>query len=392
MDTVTSRHDTDAPGDAPGAAPAAPLDLTLTQQVSHAAERRRLELLASKRDAWRNRLELHLADAGWYRRAAARWEPGRPSSPAELDRQERAAIRRADYARRRVETLSRHLTPRAARCGTGERWVRCGCGAGAAYPLPTTCNVRGVCASCDGRRARKLRRRVVAAVDAHVAAARRARRSARIRLITLTIQHSGDLARDRAELARGWRELRKSLHRWWGGMPPFVFVWETTRGRDGLGHEHAHVLVVGGPTWWNYAAIRRAWLVACPRSTNLDIDARGPQTAAGAGRYVSKYVTKGCQLDGSWSDELVAQWLAAHYGARMVSTSRGFWAFHVEQRPCRYCGELHKAAAKPSEWELAKRKLAERLADRWLAEGSTARAGPFHVEHPAVFHVEHVTH
>lgn len=326
-------------------------------------------------------MELHLADAGWYARAAERWEPGRPGSRAELERAAAAARRRAKYARARVESLSRHVGPRAARCGQQERWIRCGCAGGAAQPIPARCNVRGVCVECDRRRGRRMRRRMVAAVTHHQRAARAARRSATVRLLTLTVAHSGDLARDRAELVKGWQQLRKQLHRWWGRVPPFALVWETTAGADGRGHEHAHVLVIGGPGWWPYAAMRRVWMTACPRSKSLQIDAvRGG--AAGAARYVSKYVTKGIDHAAGWSDELTAQWLAAHYGARMVATSRGFWTFHVERRPCASCGECYRVAERPSTWELARRELLRRSCERWI-EGEPDPLGPrtFHVEH-----------
>ena len=382
MASTTVPPPADAPRDVPppGAAERPDVYLTHRQEVSQACEVRRRELLADKRKAWENRRSEALADQGAYTRMAdAAKGRGDLAAESRLRRLAARAARCAARAHARVERLRHDLAPRVAKCEVAQRWVRCGCADGAPQPLARSCNVRLLCSRCDARRARRLRRRLVAAVAHHVEELRRARRSARVRMITLTVAHSGDLRRDRAELTAGWRTLRKQLGRWWGDPPRFALCWEHTPGRDGLGHVHAHVVVLGGPSWWSYAAIQRTWRSACPRSSGLHV-ATSRGGASAAARYLSKYVTKGlAELPDDAPDELRAQLLAACYQARMVSTSRGFWV-PLDQLPCRYCGQLHRAAHPPSRWELGLRALRERRADEWLAAGSASVGS---VEHAA---------
>lgn len=182
----------------------------------------------------------------------------------------------------------------------------------------------------------------------------------RVRMITMAIAHSGDIARDRAELVAGWEALRKQLHKWFGKALPFALLWETTPGRDGLGHEHAHVIVIGGPEWWPYGKIQKTWHTACPRSAKgpgIQIDLAGTKRrdrdpTKSAANYLTKYATKGAELGGEgWSDELVAQVLAAHYNKRMITTSHGFW---VAPPPiCPTCHEHVHRAAVPHGWASA---------------------------------------
>jgi hypothetical protein len=165
-------------------------------------------------------------------------------------------------------------------------------------------------------------------------------------MITLHVAHSGDLAADRAALVAGWEGLRKQLHRWFGEALPFCMVWETTPGRDGLGHEHCHVIIFGGPAFWNYGQIQRTWRSVCPRSSHLDIQVAKGDQAKAAARYLCKYATKGIDLSSpEWSEELVAQVIAAHYNKRWISTSRGFWSAPLPV--CRTCGTSCRVAARP---------------------------------------------
>jgi hypothetical protein len=200
-----------------------------------------------------------------------------------------------------------------------------------------------------------MSRRLHEAIPRHVAAAQRPgfRWRVRVRMITMTIQHSGDLARDRAELVAGWEGLRKQLHRWFGRALPFALFWETEPGRDGLGHVHAHCVVIGGPEWWNYRAIQRTWHRACPRSAKgpgIQINMEtGKDPGRGAAYYLAKYASKGAKIGGAgWSDELVAQTLAIGYGKRWITTSEGFWA--APEPICQECGEHVHRAAPPHAW------------------------------------------
>lgn len=350
------------------AVPAAPppLDLTRLQLLSPQIEDRRRELLASHRDRWekraaqlaellawyqaerdaRERGVAQLDAAGWH---AAAIRAGWAAQLAELVADTEDCRRKLKYAEARAKALREDIGPRRALCERTDRWIRCGCEAGAARPVPVGCRQRCICGPCRARWAARMRRRLLEAAPKFLAA-----RGARTRMITLTVQHSGDLARDRRDLVKGWEALRKQLHKWWGYAVPFCLVWETKPGTDGLGHEHAHVVVLGGPAWWPYAAIQRVWKRACPRSSHLDIAiaSRAKDQAKAAASYLCKYATKGADLDGEgWTDELVAQVIAAHYNQRWITTSHRFWA--PIEPICKHCGEHCRVAVPPNGWERA---------------------------------------
>lgn len=340
-----------------------PLDSNRSQLLSPGIETRRRELLVNHRNRWLERAESLSDLVAWYQAELDRVE--RLAAAAELAgayRTEREvevgvgelvadlvdARGKLRYARARVRSLTEDLGPRSAVCGQNRRWIRCGCEDGSVRPVPDECRQRAVCGVCRKRWALRMRRRLL---DAGARWLERQGRAARTRMITLTIQHSGDLARDRAELVRGWTALRKRFHRWWGYAVPFCMVWETTPGLDGLGHEHAHVIVLGGPAWWPYAGIQRIWRHACPRSSHLDIRvaSRRKDQAKAAASYLCKYATKGADLDGElWSDELVAQVIAAHYNQRWISTSHRFWS--PPEPICKHCGEHCRRAKPPDGW------------------------------------------
>jgi len=259
-----------------------------------------------------------------------------------------AAGRKLKYARARARSLTEDLGPRASACQKNQRWIRCACEDGAARPVDVDCRQRTICEGCRKRWAGKMRRRILDAAPRWIEKMSRGRYRARVRMITLTVAHSGDLARDREDLVKGWEGLRKQLHKWFGEALPFCMVWETTQGTDGLGHEHAHVIVVGGPGWWNYSAIQRTWRNVCRRSSHLDIQTAKGDQAKSASRYLSKYATKGVSIGSSWPDRLIAQWIACHYGKRWISTSLGFWA--PPEPICRHCGERCRRAKPPGTW------------------------------------------
>ncbi len=159
-------------------------------------------------------------------------------------------------------------------------------------------------------------------------------------MITLSCRHSGDVATDREALIRGWMGLRKQLHRWFGRALPYCLLFEVTAGTRHDGHVHAHVIVVGGPAFWPYAAIQRTWRAVCPSSTHLDIQLA--RSAEGAAGYLAKYATKGAAIGGSWPDDLVADVIAMQYGKRSITASRGFLA--RRDPVCDCCGTwIHRA-------------------------------------------------
>lgn len=362
----TDTTQADAAGLPPAGRPA--LVLTESEHLSLAIERRRRALLVTAREHWESRAWYVEGEVARYHaesdelahqveaaEAAELWTLARQLG-ARLDVARaswRRAVSRKKYATARVKSLTSDLSPRLAKCGAATRWLRCGCEGGLPRPIDAACGQRAACAECRRRWAGRMRKRLLAVLPEWIDRARDERgRGGRVRLITLTIAHSGDLARDRAELVEGWVGLRKQLGRWFGAPLPYALVWETTPGRDGQGHEHAHVIAIGGPPRWNYAAIQRTWRTMCPRSSHLDIQLAGARRPGrtscdpvkAAAYYLGKYATKGVEIGGAgWSDELVAQVLAAHYGKRGVSTSHGFW--HPLDPICEACGcWIHRAA------------------------------------------------
>lgn len=340
--------------------------MTRYQLLSPQIEDLRRDLLSWHRNRWETR-ESKLAELlAWYtaeldsldRRVAEleaaelyaeaiRTGLSRPELQADTD----GCRRKLKYARARVRSLREDLGPRAMNCQREDRWIRCSCEGGAARPVPVDCRQRTVCEGCRKRWAIRMRKRILEAAPRWIEKMTRGRHRARVRMITLTVAHSGDLALDRAELVKGWEGLRKQLHKWFGEALPFCLVWETTPGADGLGHEHAHVIVIGGPGWWNYSAIQRTWRNVCPRSSHLDIQTTKGDQARAAARYLSKYATKGVSIGSAWPDPLIAQWIAAHYGKRWISTSLRFW--QVPEPICKHCGERCQRAPKPNGWVVA---------------------------------------
>lgn len=338
-----------------------PLDLTHLQLLSHAIEHRRRDRLASIRDLWEKRLDERRRGAAWYRFRADEIEreltshqlagtappPGLAVEGAIAAAAAARLARLATYAGRRVAALAGDLGPRLAECGQGERWIRCECDGGAPRGVTRRCGQRAICRDCARRFALRCRRRALAAIPGHQRDHRDQRnRPGRVRMITLTVRHSGDVATDRARLIAGWEGLRKQLHRWFGRALPFVLLVEVTPGAQHDGHVHAHVVVIGGPAFWPYAAIQRTWRAVCPHSTHLDIQLA--RSVAGAAGYVTKYATKSAAVVGSgWSDELTADVIAMQYGKRAVTASRGFW--RPPEPICACCGTWITIAKPPDE-------------------------------------------
>ena len=340
------------------------------------------------------------------RRVAAELEARASGVPEGGDAELLAAAtarRRARYAHGRQLGLAQGRAARAARCGESSVRIRCGCGP---VELPIGCGQIYVCPICRDRHHRRWKRRIVEALGARLAEERAAwARSGRRRgapavyMLTLTIGHSGDLARDRADLSRLWTLLRRRLWSLSGRAFPFALAVEYTAGRDGLGHVHAHVVAV--LPWFDWAAAQRAWkeirttVRPGEAPSALDIRAtvqRGGRTrrmdAGAAANRLAGYVTKGVELRGAvavatyaskgseaeeWDPELAARVIAAQYGRRRVSTSRAFYVraassrcrccretFHVERRP-----EGRTPLDPPSPWVAALARQASQ--DRWRA-------------------------
>lgn len=220
------------------------------------------------------------------------------------------------------------------------------------------CRDRHVCATCAKDAGRKTYARSIPAVERMVKQAfrewhARGRFEATrpvVRLLTLTVRHSGDLVHDRKVLEKGWVRHRAWLAKTWNPRKTphrtrmrFVRVWECTNGHDGLGHVHFHAVTVAPR--YSYKAARAAWIGHTDgASTQYDVTSIPKDNAKQAAQYLAKYVSKGSAgLDG----ETAAAWWVASYARRALSTHRGCW---LEKEPphCQECGSLLL------EWVLAK--------------------------------------
>lgn len=270
-------------------------------------------------------------------------------------------LRSAQWAEERARAAS--LTRAAILSTCRKRWRRVGCGC-SVQELPVGCELVALCDWCRARHWRRWRRRITRAMGAHARAARdhwhRAGRrgsAPSIYLVTLTMPHSGDIVRDREVMGRAWRVLSKaaSYGQWWGHH---ALVYEVTRGRDGLGHVHAHVAALS--SWIPFAELRAIWARAIPGATQVDVvtptQARQRAKAAGrrfdpasnSGQYLAKYVTKGCDPR-EFTGEKAGELLAAFRGRRKVTTSKHFWRPTAQaSRTCKKCGGDHRLLAAPA--------------------------------------------
>lgn len=253
-------------------------------------------------------------------------------------------LSRRERLRYRYSALGRR-DERVDSCVSRRAFVTCGCGT----RQVGGCGVRALCDHCRKTYRARLRRRAVKALEAHVAAAprrwvempagdgktRSVKRKDRLRLLTLTVRHSGDVEVDRERLQRGWVRLRAWIRKSWGYSPAYVGCWEVTPGRDNRGHIHLHVITLW-PYWVDYGELCAAWRRA------VDDDQAAPDVklirkgAAGGVWYVMHYSSKGLDV-AKMSGELAGDVLATLYARRAVTTSRGFWL----PRPicCEKCGQ-----------------------------------------------------
>lgn len=236
------------------------------------------------------------------------------------------------YAVNRARALNRTYVEKIGRCAKRGVRIKCKC-RGWRGVRWFGCRQHLTCERCCQQRSRQLGQRIRAGLEvAHAGAGP----GAKLVLLTLTVRHSGDVARDRDAIAAGWRRFYKALRARWGAWP-YVGVWEVTAGADEQGHVHAHVAVVW--PWRDWGEVRKLWLRACPESERIHFvaarrDGR-PSDARSVGRYLGKYLAKSTQDDGI-TRELRADVVAMAYGQRSVFTSRGFWQpWHPV---CKCCG------------------------------------------------------
>ncbi len=233
------------------------------------------------------------------------------------------------YARGRARKSALPYMERLNDCERAGVVVKCAC-PGKRDVRWFTCRAHLVCRACRKRRGKQLRSKIHAALAARLDEAPRGHQ---LVMMTITLEHTGDVGDDRRELMDSWRRFRKAYHRRWGRFS-FVATHEVTPGTDGAGHPHAHVVCVwpwgapGDGSAGDWELLRKMWIAACPTARRVSFEAsRTPKNAA---RYISKYVSKGVQTD-DFSPQLRAIVLAGTYNTRWIFTSRAAW---VPFQPC----------------------------------------------------------
>lgn len=242
------------------------------------------------------------------------------------------AARKAEWHLRRANV--KPFGERAAACGAVAVQLTCKC-CGVVDTVERRCGARLACQGCSKKFYGRMRRRMLGALAARLAdeqarwkaAGSHRGRQPRPALLTLTLRHSGDLAKDRRALSAAWHRFAS----WWrmreGRALPYAWSVEVTPGSDGLGHVHMHAVCI--IPWVDYGQLHAAWKRATlGHATHIDVQtgAKGRPnaavTTAQAARYLAKYATKGCD---PLPPELRAAWVVAQHGKRAVSTCRGWW-------------------------------------------------------------------
>ena len=253
---------------------------------------------------------------------------------------------RGRWHQARADGLRRGWTRGVRTCGTT---VVAGCGCPATVVVGR-CGVGWACEACSRRRYAAARERAERAARAiHDAAMRAWRASWRgrgrprpgtrpaLRMVTLTMRHSGDIAADVRRIARAFHRWSSWMRATVGHAPPYMRVREVTPGRARDGHVHYHVIVALPYVSW--ARARASWARAVGQD-DAHVDFGRTSTVAQASAYVAKYVAKGSLHDG-WPVHLAASVVDATYGTRTWTVARAVGAALKVSREtywCRECG------------------------------------------------------
>ena len=238
----------------------------------------------------------------------------------------------------RARSIAMDPGGRLETCGRRWRKVRCGC---KSLQLPVGCGAPW-CDDCTKKKSRRLRRKVVRALNMNARAHRRTgyREKKHWTMITLTPPgHSGSLDDDRKAIIDGWKKTRTWLHADVGQFP-FVMTWECTDGADGHGHIHAHVVAL--LPFIDWARLQAEWKTATGCATaHLHCAVTSTRKAAG---YIAKYATKGVSPT-SLRAEVAAKYVRASYNKRSVNVSEKFWC--PLDLGCKNCGEEFEVTMRP---------------------------------------------
>lgn len=250
---------------------------------------------------------------------------------------------KAEWHAARSGTLTRRWTDRQAACQK-ETVIRVWCdGCGEVHERAVGCGQRAWCDACGMKAARKSRRKILIGIENAYKESltswnrrRVAYRRPSVRLITLSVSHSGDLKKDRDIITKAWQRWRAWVQKRQGACP-FVLTWEVTDGR-GDGHVHAHVVMVGP-----FLPVKEAaheWARATGGAAEMQGFDMRVSTSTKAASYAAKYATKGCDPR-SVSRETWLAFFRASWGKRSYSASRGlFLAVDSKSTPpcCRESG------------------------------------------------------
>lgn len=242
--------------------------------------------------------------------------------------------RRNRYAEARRRTIAMDPADRLDSCEGRSVVFRCAC---RHVRAKVGCGLRWLCPRCQKRFYAHYRRKLKLSMKT----AQRGTR-ARWTLVTLTVQHSGSLALDRERIADGWRRFRQWTWRRIGKFP-YALVWEFTAGAANDGHLHAHVAALWPYVPWSdmHAEWERA-THGHGRHIHFEQCRKGP---GGAASYLSKYASKGVQVDVR-KPELSTELLAAIYNRKVVCASHGFWRKpDTRCKTCRQHFELEHTCA-----------------------------------------------
>jgi hypothetical protein len=332
------------------------------------------------------------------------------ADPEELD-ELRTAItlerERAERLTARATSVLEDRSDRVASCCTTGMTLSCKCGP---RRVAVGCGQRWLCDVCRARCYAMIRRAALRAWRARWSEQyRRWQRAGRPRgaawryyFLRLSVRHSGNVATDRELIVDAWTKCRNWINREIGRRHPYYrrrsrsgklvvgvrfpyqLTWEATAGADGLGHVHAHVIVLW--PWFDWSGLDEQWREATDGESNHvriesvragSVDGkhtrrrgterdRAADAVLAAADYVAKYASKGVTLE-TFDGDLAGATLAAFYCKRVVSTSYGF---HVaEECRCRECGCTFDIREPP---EGRHRKLAQAM----RRTGSSERAPP----------------
>ena len=179
--------------------------------------------------------------------------------------------------------------------------------------LPGRCRDR-VCPTCARFRARDLRRRLTPLLQ----------RANSLRFITLSMPADARSLRDRTlALWSAFRSMRRTGI-WKRHVRGGVALHESTTGTAGTHwHVHLHVLVEG--TFFEHSLLKAAWSQAVGSEAICYI--KPVHDRAGAARYVTKYITKGCDVE-KWTDAQIREFATGMHRLRSVAT---FGTWHAQR-------------------------------------------------------------